>query len=157
MNFFVIRCGVLWTDAPPACLVRCHGLLSRSRQNNHRHLKQTTTITIITIALINCNALSVGILTLDSIISLAASSPHPLVHLTLGQLFGRLNRWQKKSTNPQKQFCDSPERNFCRPVAASSWCEEGLKFLKEMVVVPNLTWPGDGDSPIPGTGGGDLR
>ena len=97
MNFFVIRCGVLWTDAPPACLVRCHGLLSRSRQNNHRHLKQTTTITIITIALINCNALSVSILTLDSIISLAASSPHPLVHLTLGQLFGRLNRWQKKS------------------------------------------------------------
>ena len=118
---------------------------------------ETTTITIITIALINCNALSVGILTLDSIISLAASSPHPLVHLTLGQLFGRLNRWQKKSTNPQKQFCDSPERNFCRPVAASSWCEEGLNLLMEMVVVPDLTWPGDGDSPIPGTGGGDLR
>ena len=64
---------------------------------------------------------------------------------------------KKKSTNPQKQFCDSPERNFCRPVAASSWCEEGLNLLKEMVVVPNLTWPGDGDSPIPGTGGGDLR
>ena len=94
MNFF---CHQVWSPVdrrPPCspCSLPRPPLQVPSKLSSSYKAETTT----ITIALINCNALSVGILSLDSIISLAASSPHPLVHLTLGQLFGRLNRWQKK-------------------------------------------------------------
>ena len=41
------------------------------------------------------------------------------------------------------------------PGEAFLWCKKGLEALKGEEV-PSLVWPGD-DSPIPGTGGDDLR
>ena len=97
---------------------------------------------------------------------LADSTSHPLVHLTLARLFQNLNRWkilQNKTFTImgrgsrvclQCRILLRPGAQDPMPLVAFLWCKKGLEALAE--VVPSLIWPGV-DSPIPGTGGDDIR
>ena len=92
---------------------------------------------------------------------------HPVVHLTLGLLFQKLNRWQilqNQTLHYYGGLClqcwillrpGSQETEEEEATEASLWCKQGLEALEIEEALP-LIWPGD-DSPIPGTGGDDLR